>query len=42
MPKFCIHEQYGGVCEKNGGYCSEGPCPHEDIRDIQRREYRCT
>lgn len=33
MPKFCIHEQYTGVCEKTVGYCSEGPCPHEDIRD---------
>lgn len=34
MPKFCIHEQHAGVCEKTGGYCSEGPCPHEDIRDF--------
>lgn len=34
MPKFCIHEQHAGVCEKTGGYCSEGPCPYEDIRDF--------
>lgn len=34
MFKFCIHEQHAGVCEKTGGYCSEGPCPHEDIRDF--------
>ena len=36
MPKFCIHEQHAGVCEKTGGYCSEGPCPHEDIRDTEK------
>lgn len=33
MPKFCIHEQHAGVCEKTGGYCSEGPCPYEDMVD---------
>lgn len=33
MPKFCIHEQHAGVCEKTGGYCSEGPCPYEEMVD---------
>lgn len=34
MPKFCIHEQHAGIYEKTGGYCSEGPCSYEDIRDF--------
>ena len=34
MPKFCIHEQHAGVCKKTGGYCSEGACPYEDMRDF--------
>jgi hypothetical protein len=33
MSKFCIHEQHAGVCEKTGGYCSEGPCPYEEMVD---------
>lgn len=33
MTKFCTHEQHAGVCEKTGGYCSEGPCPYEDMVD---------
>lgn len=41
MPKFCIHEQHAGVCEKTGGYCSEGPCPHEDIRDFIIADEAC-
>lgn len=34
MPKFCIHEQHAGICEKTGSYCNEGACPYEDIRDF--------
>lgn len=34
MPKFCVHEQHGGMCEKVGGYCIEGACPYEDMRDF--------
>ena len=41
MPKFCIHEQHAGVCEKTTGYCSEGPCPHEDIRDFIIADEAC-
>ena len=33
MPKFCIHEQHAGICEKTGGYCNEGACPHEEMVD---------
>lgn len=34
MTKFCTHEQHAGVCEKTGGYCNEGVCPYEDMRDF--------
>lgn len=33
MPKFCIHEQHAGICEKAGGYCNEGVCPYEEMVD---------
>lgn len=34
MPKFCIHEQHAGICEKTGSYCNEVACPYEDMRDF--------
>lgn len=33
MPKFCIHEQHAGICEKTGSYCNEGVCPYEEMVD---------
>lgn len=43
MIKFCIHERHVGVCAKTGGYCVDGFCPDEEIRDfviaILPREY---
>lgn len=39
MPKFCVYEQHAGVCEKTGGYCSEGPCPYEEIVDYAPVRY---
>jgi hypothetical protein len=39
MPKFCIHESHAGICEKTGEYCSEGPCPYEDMVDYAPVRY---
>lgn len=33
MPKFCIHEQHAGICDKTGSYCNEGVCPYEEMVD---------
>ena len=39
MPKFCIHEQHAGICEKTGSYCNEGVCPYEEMVDYVPVQY---